>query len=153
MSDSPQSQRLEYPLAPEQLLADRFRVARRIAQGGMGVVYEAFDEKLGRRIALKCARGGRGHYLSPEVRLATEIAHPNICKIYEIHSTQHSGEPLEFFTMEFLEGPTLSQRLEESPYLASKPRLLHVKCVQGWPKRNASHHPRRPAERQRHSYQ
>ena len=115
MSDSPQPQRLEDPLAPGQLLAGRFRVARRIAQGGMGVVYEAFDEKLGRRIALKCARGGRGQYLSPEVRLATEIAHPNICKIYEIHSTEDAGEPLEFFTMEFLEGPTLSQRLEESP--------------------------------------
>ena len=76
MSDSPQPQRLEDPLAPGQLLAGRFRVVRRIAQGGMGVVYEAFDEKLGRRIALKCARGGHGQYLSPEVRLATEISPP-----------------------------------------------------------------------------
>jgi eukaryotic-like serine/threonine-protein kinase len=81
MSGTPQPQCAEDPLASGQLLADRFRVTRRIAQGGMGVVYEAFDEKLGRRIALKCARGGHDRGLSPEVLLATQVSHPNICKI------------------------------------------------------------------------
>ncbi|HXB75749.1 MAG TPA: protein kinase [Candidatus Acidoferrales bacterium] len=113
MPGTPPAQRADDPVAPGQLLADRFRVMRRIAQGGMGVVYEAFDEKLGRRIALKCARGGHDRHLSPEVRLATEVSHPNICKIYEIHSAQTPAGPLEFFTMEFLEGPTLYRRLEE----------------------------------------
>lgn len=113
MPGTPQPQPADDPVAPGQLLADRFRVMRRIAQGGMGVVYEAFDEKLGRRIALKCARGGHDRHLSPEVRLATEVSHPNICKIYEIHSAQTPAGPLEFFTMEFLEGPTLYRRLEE----------------------------------------
>jgi tetratricopeptide (TPR) repeat protein len=113
MSGTPQPQRADEPVVPGQLLADRFRVVRRIAQGGMGVVYEAFDEKLGRRIALKCARGGHDRHLSPEVRLATEVSHPNICKIYEIHSAQTPLGPLEFFTMEFLEGPTLHRRLQE----------------------------------------
>ena len=112
MSGTPQP-RADDPIAPGQLLADRFRVTRRIAQGGMGVVYEAFDEKLGRRIALKCARGGHDSHLSPEVRLATEVSHPNICKIYEIHSAQTPLGPLEFFTMEFLEGSTLYHRLQE----------------------------------------
>ena len=113
MSVPPQPQSADDPVVPGQLLADRFRVTRRIAQGGMGVVYEAFDEKLDRRIALKCARGGHGRHLVPEVRLATEVSHPNICKIYEIHSAQTPQGPLEFFTMEFLEGPTLHRRLEE----------------------------------------
>ena len=81
----------------------------------MGVVYETYDEKLGRRIALKCARAGRGQHLSPEVRLATEVSHPNICKIYEIHTAETGEGPLDFFTMEFLEGRTLSQRLKEGP--------------------------------------
>ena len=115
MSGSPQPQSTDDPVAPGQLLADRFRVVRRIARGGMGVVYEAFDEKLNRPIALKCARGGHDRRLSPEVRLATEISHPNICKIYEIHTTQTSEGPLEFFTMELLEGETLSDRLDEGP--------------------------------------
>ena len=115
MSGSPQPQSTDDPVAPGQLLADRFRVVRRIARGGMGVVYEAFDEKLNRPIALKCARGGHDRHLSPEVRLATEISHPNICKIYEIHSAQTSEGPLEFFTMELLEGETLFDRLEQGP--------------------------------------
>src|SRR5689334_14614142 len=115
MPGSPEPQRIDDPVAPGQLLAERFRIVRRIAQGGMGVVYEAYDEKLGRRIALKCARGGHSARLSPEVRLATEVSHPNICKIYEIHSAQTAEGPLEFFTMEFLEGPTLFRRLGEGP--------------------------------------
>ena len=103
------------PLSPGEALAGRFRVVRRVAQGGMGVVYEAFDEKLQRRIALKCARGGHGQHLTPEVRLATEVSHPNICKIYEIHNAETAEGPVEFFTMEFLDGPTLARRLGESP--------------------------------------
>ena len=109
---------MEDPLEPGLLLVDRFRVARRIAQGGMGVVYEAYDEKLGRRIALKCARAGYDGRLRPEVRLATEVSHPNICKIHEIHATQSAEGPLEFFTMELLDGPTLSNRLREDPPLS-----------------------------------
>src|SRR5206468_4531507 len=95
------------------LLGGRFRVVRAVGHGGMGIVYEAFDEKLGRRIALKCARAGFDPRLSPEVLLATAVSHPNICKIYEIHTAQTSAGPLDFFTMEFLEGPTLSERLRQ----------------------------------------
>ena len=115
MSGFGQTPRLDDPVEPGQLLADRFRVVRRIAHGGMGIVYEGFDEKLGRRIALKCARGGHGHHLSPEVRLATEISHPNVCKIYEIHTALTPQGPLEFFTMELLEGHSLAQRLQQGP--------------------------------------
>src|SRR5579864_1370316 len=48
----------EHPFAPGELLDGRFRIVREVAQGGMGVVYEAMDEKLERRIALKCAKIG-----------------------------------------------------------------------------------------------
>src|SRR5438067_2256529 len=44
--------------APGELLDGRFRVVRAIAEGGMGVVYEAWDEKLERRIAIKAAKSG-----------------------------------------------------------------------------------------------
>src|SRR5215472_13305614 len=44
----------ENPFEPGQLLEGRFRIVREVARGGMGIVYEAFDEKLNRRIALKC---------------------------------------------------------------------------------------------------
>src|ERR1700678_3299042 len=48
----------EHPFEPGELLDGRFRIVREVAQGGMGVVYEAVDEKLERRIAIKCAKAG-----------------------------------------------------------------------------------------------
>src|SRR5437773_3756136 len=76
---------------PSELLDNRFRIVREVAHGGMGVVYEAVDEKLGRRIAIKCAKPGFRRWLPPEVRHASEITHPSVCRIFEIHtvSTDH----------------------------------------------------------------
>src|SRR5580700_4773832 len=48
----------ENPFEQGQILEGRFRIEREVARGGMGIVYQAFDEKLDRRIALKCARAG-----------------------------------------------------------------------------------------------
>lgn len=102
---------LEHPFEAGELLANRFRIVREVAQGGMGVVYEAVDQKLGRTIALKCAKAGFGNRLPPEVRHATEISHPNVCKIFEIHTASTQFGEIEFLTMEFLSGETLAQRL------------------------------------------
>ena len=102
----------ELKLAPDELLQERFRIVREVAQGGMGVVYEARDERLGRRIALKCAKAGFGNELPPEVRHATEVSHPNVCKIYEIHTTRIQQQVVDFITMEFLEGETLANRIK-----------------------------------------
>jgi len=101
----------ELKIAEGDVLQERFRIVREVAQGGMGVVYEARDEKLGRRIALKCAKAGFGNELPPEVRHATEVSHPNVCKIYEIHTTRVKQQLVDFITMEYLEGETLSSRL------------------------------------------
>jgi eukaryotic-like serine/threonine-protein kinase len=113
MPGVPQARSVNEPFASGELLIGRFRVVRRIAQGGMGVVYEAFDEKLHRRIALKCALPGHDRRLSPEVLLATEVSHPNICKIYEIHTAHTPLGTIDFFTMEVLQGLTLTQRLQQ----------------------------------------
>jgi tetratricopeptide (TPR) repeat protein/tRNA A-37 threonylcarbamoyl transferase component Bud32 len=131
MSGSPQAQPADDPVQPGETLAGRFRVLRRIAEGGMGVVYEAFDEKLKRRIALKCARGRHGRRLSPEVRLATELTHPNICKIYEIHTAETIRGPVEFLTMEFLDGPTLAQRLTSGPLPKAEARTIALQLCAG----------------------
>jgi serine/threonine protein kinase len=76
----------EHPFEPGEVLDSRFRIVREVAQGGMGIVYEAVDEKLERRIAVKCAKVGFSKRLPPEVRHASEISHPNVCKIFEIHT-------------------------------------------------------------------
>jgi serine/threonine-protein kinase len=91
-----------------QLIADRFRVLSEVGRGGMGVVYEAFDEKLDRRVALKAALGGHDNRLPPEVRAAREVSHFNVCKVHELHSTRTAVGEMEFLVMEYIEGETLS---------------------------------------------
>jgi len=98
-----------------ELLLGRFRILREVAQGGMGIVYEAHDEKLDRRVALKCAKAGFTKRLPPEVRNASEVSHPNVCKIFEIHTTATAHGEVDFLTMEFLDGQTLSDVLKAGP--------------------------------------
>lgn len=106
---------VEHPFVPGQLLEQRFRIEREVARGGMGVVYEATDEKLARRVALKCAMAGFGQRLPPEVRHATAISHPNVCKTFEIHTADTRLGKIDFLTMEFLDGETLAERLARGP--------------------------------------
>ena len=122
---------VEHPFEPEELLDERFRIVREVAQGGMGVVYEAIDEKLGRRIALKCAKTGFRKRLPPEVRHATEISHPNVCKIFEIHTAASREGEIDFLTMEFLDGETLAERLEAGRLPVEDARAIAVQLCAG----------------------
>jgi serine/threonine protein kinase/tetratricopeptide (TPR) repeat protein len=116
---------------PGQILAGRFRIVRELAHGGMGVVYEAHDEKLQRRIALKCAKPGHGNRLPPEVRHASEISHPNVCRIFEIHTASTGEGEVDFITMEFLDGETLSKRLRRGPLLEREARNIASQLAAG----------------------
>jgi len=115
---------VEHRFEPGERLAGRFRIVRLVAEGGMGVVYEAWDERLERRIAVKCAKAGFDKRLLPEVRHASEISHPNVCKIYEIHTASTAHGEIDFFTMEFLEGETLAERLRRGRLPASEARAF-----------------------------
>jgi eukaryotic-like serine/threonine-protein kinase len=121
----------ETPFQPGELLDARFRIVCEVARGGMGIVYEAFDEKLDRRIALKCARSGFRKRLPPEVRHASEISHPNVCKIFEIHTASTSDGEVDFLTMEFLEGETLSARLSRGPMPETEARTIAAQICEG----------------------
>jgi eukaryotic-like serine/threonine-protein kinase len=110
------------PFEPGQLVLNRFRIIREIARGGMGIVWEAMDEKMELRVAIKCAKAGFGKQLPPEVRNARDISHPNVCNIFEIHTARGSQGEFDFISMEFLEGETLSDRLRRGP-LSNKESL------------------------------
>jgi serine/threonine protein kinase len=99
------------PFRPGELVAGRFRVVREIAEGGMGVVYEVVDEKLGERRALKYAKPGYTGTLSPEARTSLRVTHPNVCRAFEIHTVDTRFGPIDFLTMEFIDGGTLSSEL------------------------------------------
>ena len=105
---------LDRPFEPGELVAGRFRVINEAGRGGMGVVYEAHDEKLDCRVALKTAVRGHDNRLTPETVAARKVSHPNVCKVYELHSAGTEFGEVKFLTMEFIEGETLSARIQRT---------------------------------------
>ena len=105
----------EDPVEIGNLLLKRFRILRVAGEGGMAKVYEAYDEKLGTKIALKCPRFEFRQRVTPEVLKALSVTHPNVCRVFEIHTMETRTGELDFLTMEFIAGETLASRLTWSP--------------------------------------
>ncbi len=108
-------ERLDRPFAVGEKVMRRFQIMRVAGEGGMGVVYEALDEKLGHRIALKCPRFEFRRRLSPEALSSLRVTHPNVCQVFEIHTVETNTGDVDFLTMEFLEGETLASYLPKAP--------------------------------------
>ncbi|HKR65249.1 MAG TPA: serine/threonine-protein kinase [Thermoanaerobaculia bacterium] len=111
--------------APGTIIAGRYRISGILGSGGMGEVYRADDTKLDQPVALKFlpARLARDPVLlarlHDEVRLGRQVAHPNVCRIYDIID----WDGAHFVAMEYVDGEDLSRLLRRIG------RIAHDKAV------------------------
>jgi hypothetical protein len=98
---------------PGTLLGGRYRTVGRLGRGGMGEVYRADDLKLGQPVALKFLPAdvdrdpARLTQLHTEVRMARQVSHPNVCRVYDIDEVD--GQT--FLSMEYVDGEDLASLL------------------------------------------
>ncbi len=103
-----------------------------VGRGGMGVVYRAYQRSLDRIVALKMipnaafAASQDLARLRAEALAAARLNHPNIVPVYEVG--EHNGQP--WFSMQFVEGMTLSQRLADGPLNAELAVKLLIPVVE-----------------------
>ena len=109
-----------------------YELREEIGRGGMGVVYRAFQASLQRTVALKMipnaafAAAQDLARLRAEALAAARLSHPNIVPVYEVG--EHNGQP--WFSMQFIQGTTLSQRLMNGPMKPREAVALLVPIVE-----------------------
>jgi hypothetical protein len=98
---------------PGTLLGDRYRIISRLGAGGMGEVFRATDLRLGQQVALKFLPEEMAQdpkalaRFQNEVRIARQVAHPNVCRVYDIGEV----EGIPFLSMEYVDGEDLNSLL------------------------------------------
>jgi tetratricopeptide (TPR) repeat protein len=114
-------------LANGEVVAKRYRIIALIGRGGMGEVYRAEDQFTGEAVALKTLRidlaGNQSlvKRFQQEFELARRVTHENVCRIHDvgIHHFKEAGRPpILYFTMELLNGETLSARIRREGALS-----------------------------------
>jgi len=121
------------PIRSGMVLAERWAIEAIVGQGGMGIVARAYDRALGVTVAVKIVRAelaserSWSERLAREVKLARQIHHPNVCRVFELG--EHVGRV--FLVMELATNGTLRDELRAGTY-AARPladRLADARAV------------------------
>jgi serine/threonine protein kinase len=109
---------VSHELAAGSLVRGKYRITRKLGQGGMGVVYLSEHILLGGRVALKFLTGDLGKdpkfikRFRMEARAAYQLRHPNIVEVTDLDQAEDGSL---FIAMEYVEGPSLRAVLDETP--------------------------------------
>ena len=105
-------------------LADRYRIERRLGEGGMATVYLAEDLKHDRKVALKVLRPELAAVLGAdrfvqEIKTTAQLQHPLILPLYDSGSTAaaHGGMEFLYYVMPYIQGETLREKLDREQQL------------------------------------
>ncbi|KAA3634713.1 MAG: hypothetical protein DWP97_06490 [Calditrichaeota bacterium] len=102
--------------SPPDKQINHYKIIKQIGYGGMGTVYEAFDSKLERKVAIKFLTKTQNddavNRFLREARSAASLNHPNIVTIYEIGEYEHQA----YIAMELLEGKALNEYIQDVQY-------------------------------------
>jgi hypothetical protein len=113
------------PFSVGQLVGNRFRILRQLRPESKAILYQATDEILHRTVALKCLSRPLPGPLKP-------LTHPHLSKIYELHTTETDSGPVDFVSMEFVEGDTLRDHLKrEGPITQDKAHEIVLQICAG----------------------
>src|SRR5881296_2720154 len=110
---------------PGSVVGGRYRIVSLLGRGGMGEVYRADDLKLGQPVALKflpkalASDPVRRERFFAEVRITRQLAHPNICRVYDIAEF----EDQHFLSMEYIDGEDLASLIKRIGYLSNEKAL------------------------------
>jgi len=123
---------------PGTMLAERYRIVGLVGKGGMGEVYRADDLKLSQPVALKflpehlLSDGAALARFHREVRVARQVSHKNVCRVYDIGEV----DDRHFLSMEFIKGEELSSLLRRIGRLPQDKAIQIARQIcADWPRR------------------
>jgi len=118
---------------PGSMVGGRYRLVQILGEGGMGVVFEAVDEQLDRKVALKLIHPLSGGddlvaRLEREAHAAARLGHPNIVPVLDFGA---GGDEVPYLVMQLLEGTPLRSALREGPMSIGRALDVHVQVLEG----------------------